>query len=153
MTSGGWSWLKVETFLIFHMQGPVREMAQGHSFFRDLLGTEILFCAIFRHTLLRRQRWICGNMEGPPCISWMSDSYSIKKSLLGNLWVSKSTSIGSRQVPKGQPLPVHSLFWWPTGPLQTKNLCKGSLNISLHTSSYSVLPFFERAWSKGDLPN
>jgi hypothetical protein len=30
-------------------------------------------------------------------------------------------------------------------PLQTKNLCKGSLNISLDTPSYSALPFFEHA--------
>jgi hypothetical protein len=52
-------------------------------------GSGILFCGIYGHTLLRRQRWICGNMEGPPCISWMSDSYSKKNRWWGfdmELW-------------------------------------------------------------------
>jgi hypothetical protein len=64
----------------------------------------------------------------------------------------QSTFVGAHQEPNGRPLPVHWLFLWPTGPLQTKNLCKGSLNISLDTPSYNALPFFECAWSKGDLP-
>jgi hypothetical protein len=39
----------------------------------------ILFCAIYCHSLVRRHRRICGNLEGPPSISWMSDNYSSKK--------------------------------------------------------------------------
>jgi hypothetical protein len=67
------------------------------------------------------------------------------------IWNTKSSSMGVRQEPNERQLPIHWLFWWPTGPLQTKNLCNGSLNISLDTPSYSALPFFEHAWSKGDL--
>jgi hypothetical protein len=40
----------------------------------------------------------------------------------------------------------------PPVHFKPKIFAKGSLNISLDTPSYSVLPFFERAWSKGDLP-
>ena len=127
-------------FILYKREDPNQWKKIGYILLRKKLCSWLKLCTCTSH---------CGNRIAP-CHLILGYTYNCGKLAIPTCEC-KSTSTSARQEPNGWPLLVHWLFWWSTNPLQTKNLCKGSLKISLDTPSYGVLPFFEYAWSKGDL--